>query len=264
MRVLAVDWSGDARQARRRIWLAEAVEPGRLVRLEAGSDRQEMTEHLLSQTAQVAIGLDFAFSFPVWFIDQLGVSSAHEVWSLAAAKGEDWLAECVPPFWGRPGRPRPVFAGPDLRRAERALARVGGIGPKSIFQIGGAGAVGTSSLRGMPLLRNLFLGGATIWPFVLGRWPLVLEIYPRVLSGPVRKSNPDARRALLEGRYASLAPAHLELAAGSEDAFDAAVSALVMVEHMDELEAMRLQAEADPELRLEGRIWHPTWRADRP
>jgi hypothetical protein len=264
MRVLAVDWSGDARQARRRIWLAEAVEPGRLVRLEAGSTRREMTGHLLSQTGQVAIGLDFAFSFPSWFIDQLGVSTAPEVWSLAAASGEDWLAECVPPFWGRPGHSRPAFAGPDLRRSERALARVGGIGPKSIFQIGGAGAVGTGSLRGMPLLRSLFLAGATIWPFVLGRWPLVLEIYPRVLSGPVRKSNADARAALLERRYPGLAAAHRELAVGSEDAFDATISALVMAEHMDDLAALRLQAEADPELRLEGRIWHPTWRADRP
>jgi hypothetical protein len=264
MRVLAVDWSGDARQARRRIWLAEAIEPGRLVRLEAGQTRAEITRYLLSQTGQVAIGLDFAFSFPVWFIDQLGVSTAPEVWTRASASGEDWLAACAPPFWGRPGHPRPVFGGPDMRRAELALARVGGIGPKSIFQIGGAGAVGTGSLRGMPLLSRLFLAGATIWPFVLGRWPLVMEIYPRVLSGPVRKSSRDARRELLERRFPSLAAEHLELARGSEDAFDAAVSALAMVEHVNDLKSLRLEPEPDPVLRLEGRIWHPTWRADRP
>ena len=54
---------------------------------------------------------------------------------------------------------------------------------------------------------------------------------------------------------------HPRLAVGSADAFDAAVSALVMVEHRDDL--ANLPVECEPELRLEGRIWHPGWRADR-
>jgi hypothetical protein len=47
----------------------------------------------------------------------------------------------------------------------------------------------------------------------------------------------------------------LERAAGSEDAFDAAVSALVMAAHIEEIEA--LQQTADPIELLEGRIWVP-------
>jgi hypothetical protein len=47
----------------------------------------------------------------------------------------------------------------------------------------------------------------------------------------------------------------LEWAAGSEDAFDAAVSALVMSEH--EAELQNLGPPADPAYGVEGRIWRP-------
>ena len=66
-----------------------------------------------------------------------------------------------------------------------------------------------------------------------GRWPFdppgratVYEIYPRLFTGPLNKSDPAARRRLLEG-YA-LPEAMIELAADTDDAFDAAVSALEM------------------------------------
>ena len=44
-------------------------------------------------------------------------------------------------------------------------------------------------------------------------------------------------------------------AASSEDAFDAAVSALVMARHIDELAAP--PRATDPQVKLEGLIWHP-------
>jgi len=262
MRVLAVDWSGDAHLAARRIWLAEADAPGRLVRLEAGRDRAAIADHLTAQAGQVTIGLDFAFSFPAWFVHRLGLASAPDLWAHVAESGEGWLAACEPPFWGRPGRRRPDESGGLYRRrTEQALAPVSGIRPKSVFQIGGAGAVGTGSIRGMPLLHQLFRAGASIWPFVEGSWPAVVEIYPRLLTRAVRKSNADERRGYLEARYPRLDPEHLRLGTLSEDAFDAAVSALVMVEHLDDLQALPI--ELDPVLRLEGRIWHPGWRRDR-
>ena len=260
--VVAVDWSGDAYLARRRICLAEANEPGTLVRLEDGRNRAEMTAHLLSLPPETVIGLDFGFSFPAPFLDTLGVHTAPELWAMAAECGERWIAECRPPFWGRPGRPRqsggPI---PPFRRTELAVPRVGGIGPKSMFQIGGAGAVGTGSLRGMPLLHALHGAGGRIWPYTSdGRGPVVVEIYPRLLTGPVHKRNPAARLSLLNTRYPGVSPTHRDLATHSEDAFDAAVSALVMLEHLDDLRS--LPAERDPNLLREGRIWHPAWRAD--
>jgi hypothetical protein len=266
MRVIAVDWSGDARMARRHIWLAEATTelPGELVRLEGGRDRAEIAAHLsqLSADTQVVIGFDFAFSFPKWFVESLGVTTAPELWAHVAVRGEDWLAACEPPFWGHPGRPRPVSEQPGLRRTDLAVPRTSGVAPKSIFQIGGAGAVGTGSVRGMPLLSLLCGRGARIWPYCgEGGQPTVVEIYPRLMTGAVHKSNPLARVELLARRYPGLRLEHRNLAIASEDAFDAAVSALVMREHAADLAA--LPSESDPALRLEGRIWHPGWREDR-
>src|ERR1035438_6219537 len=44
-------------------------------------------------------------------------------------------------------------------------AKVKGIAPKSPFQIGGAGAVGTGTLRGIPELERLHEAGFRVWPF---------------------------------------------------------------------------------------------------
>jgi len=50
-------------------------------------------------------------------------------------------------------------------------------------------------------------------------------------------------------------PPYLELAASTEDAFDATVSALVMAEHVDELR--HLPPIHDPTSLKEGLIWQP-------
>jgi hypothetical protein len=263
MRAIAVDWSGATHTARSHIWLAEAISPSELVRLECGRDREGVCAHLKSLPSNgLVIGLDFAFSFPGWFIRSLGLQSAEQLWAHAAGHGEVWLSECEPPFWGRPGRRRPPEVQPALRLTDRAVPRTGGIVPKSIFQIGGAGAVGTGSIRGMPLLHAFHTAGASIWPFSVGSSPTLVEIYPRLMTGPVHKSNPAQRAQLLARRYPALAPEHARLAHASEDAFDAAVSALVMMEHITDL--LALPVEVDPTLRLEGRIWHPGWRDDVP
>jgi len=263
MRAIAVDWSGATHSARSHIWLAEAMSPTELVRLESGRDRDQLYSHLQSLPSEgLVIGLDFAFSFPGWFVQSLGLQSAIELWPHVVGHGEAWLSRCEPPFWGRPGRPRPPEMQPALRLTDRAVPRTSGIAPKSIFQIGGAGAVGTGSIRGMSLLHAFHSAGASIWPFSSGTSPTLVEIYPRLMTGPVHKSNRAQRAALLARRYPNLAPEHARLANASEDAFDAAVSALVMMEHASDL--LALPDEVDPMLRLEGRIWHPRWRDDEP
>src|SRR5207249_2347049 len=99
---------------------------------------------------------------------------------------------------------------------------------KSVFQIAGAGAVGTGSLRGMPALLDLRAAGFAIWPFDPPRLPMAVEIYPRWLTGRVNKSSPIARALYLATRFGEENRALLRTAASSEDAFDAAVSALRM------------------------------------
>jgi hypothetical protein len=259
LRVLAVDWSGARTGARKKIWLAEVVE-GRMVRLESGRSREELIRHLVEEAgrdSRMIVGLDFAFSFPAWFCRELGASSGPEVWQAVAGRGEEWLDVCPEPFWGRPGKRRPDLE-EHFRATERETARGTEGQPKSVFQIGGAGAVGTGSLRGMPHLLTLQEAGFHVWPFDPPELPLVLEIYPRTLTGPVVKSDRASRLAHLREEVPEVAGAHLAEAAGSEDAFDAAVSAVVMGRRVEEILGLE-EAEGEVE-RVEGRIWGPGWR----
>ncbi len=254
-RVIAVDWSGAKSGARSRIWLAE-VRDGTLMRLESGRDRRELVTHLINDAKKdpdLVVGLDFAFSFPGWFAAERGARSVEDVWDLAAEQGEEWLRDCPPPFWGRPKKPKP-----DLNahfRVTDDAARAKGSFPKSVFQIGGAGAVGTGSIRGMPHLATLRAAGFSIWPFHEVTAPLVIEIYPRLLTGPVNKSDPSARKALLAGGFPEIDDMLARRAASSDDAFDAAISAVVMARHLDDISA--LTASRDPTELLEGVIWWP-------
>ena len=146
---VAVDWSGRALGAERSIWIAEAVD-GRLTFLEDGRGRAGVIEWLLQRRPE-AVGIDFAFSFPAWYCRERGWHSGPQVWAqIAGAEGERLLREERPPFWGRTTR-RPALdpRRPQLRACEQRLAT------KSPFQIGGAGAVGTGSIRGMGHLLDL-------------------------------------------------------------------------------------------------------------
>jgi hypothetical protein len=264
MRVIAIDWSGAESGAARRIWLAEA-KGGSLVRLERGRSREQVAELLVGEgrrTPSMVVGLDFAFGFPAWFAAERAVSDGPALWALAEREGDGWLRGCEPPFWGRPGKRRTVDdAARTFRRTEREVPRVAGIAPKSVFQVGGAGAVGTGSVRGMPLLARLHAAGWRVWPFTDGGCnsgapaPTAIEIYPRLLTGAVNKSSFSQRAEYLRHRFPRLAAEPGVVASSSEDAFDAAVSALVMAEHVESLAT--LPCARDEIERIEGAIWYP-------
>jgi hypothetical protein len=258
MQTIAIDWSGRERGAAEAIWLAR-VRDGALVELENGMERRDVIDTALAAARadpETVMGLDFAFAFPAWYSARRGWSSGREIWDAMRDEAESLLAACEPPFWGRPGVGAQAL-GPPLRETEAAAPST----PKSVFQIGGAGAVGTGSLRGMRYLADLADAGVAIWPFDDPRLPMALEIYPRVLTGPVRKSRHRARREYLAHRFADQDVALRERAAGSEDAFDAAVSALVMEQHRDELAKLDA-APLDSRARLEGAIWLPRGGTD--
>lgn len=261
MRAIAIDWSGARQNAGKTIWLAEARD-GRLVRLENGRDREAIADHLIAEGRRdpaLVVGFDFAFSLPAWFLDERGLAGAPDLWALAVREGEGWLRACAPPFWGRPGKGRPPLI-EQFRWTDRAVPKIRGIAPKSVFQIGGAGAVGTGSLRGMPTLRRLQDAGFAIWPFDPPSGPRVVEIYPRLLTGKVVKSDPVERAAHLTEHQPDLPGELRRMASDDDSAFDAALSALVMAEHLGALAA--LPALASRRLRREGIIWHPRWRED--
>jgi hypothetical protein len=277
--VVAIDWSGDASAAgqRRKIW-AGVWRAGR-VTLETGRTREELVEWLIAlarETPRMVVGVDFCFSYPAWFVEEHGAGSAVEFWETVARHGERWLGrECEEArFWGRVGTRRPgkkpaEFCGDagarrmlrladcECKLAEEAAEPelVRGIAPKSPFQIGGAGAVGTGTLRGIPLLGRLRAGGFAVWPFDEARLPLLVEIYPRLLTGPVHKSRREERvrylRAMKERGV--LTPGARRAAEESEDAFDAAVSAMRMGTRREEF--VRLGELRDPIRQMEGKVW---------
>lgn len=253
--IIAIDWSGAASGAASRIWLCE-VRDGEVVRLENGRSREQIGEYLIDRKARDAnliVGLDFAFSFPSWFVNERAPRAPHNVWSVAEHSGEEWLTKCEPPFWGREGKGRPNMSA-EFRQTDLDMPSVGGIRPKSIFQINGAGSVGTGSIRGMALLSRLHQAGFAIWPFDDAILPLVVEIYPRVLTGAVRKSDTNARRGYLE-QYPQLNADILAAASSSEDAFDALIAAIEMDKHADDLQSL---PRGQPPYHIEGKIWMPT------
>ena len=156
-----------------------------------------------------------------------------------------------------------ALPGGDVERA----AKMRGITPKSPFQIGGSGSVGTGSLRAMTMLERLHDAGFRIWPLETSAIdakrprPLLVEMYTRLMTGAVAKSNPEARKKYLSAKrktdtlYASLGRAVLAKAQGSEDAFDALASVIEMARYADEFG--KLKATRNPELRREGLTWRP-------
>lgn len=253
MRIVAVDWSGKEKGAAESLWLAEVC-GGTLTDLRNGLERERLTARLLEladEDPRMVVGLDFAFSFPAWWCAEEGWRSAEDLWAAMRHSGEELLSVCDAPLWGRPGKRNPHSKERLYRRTETEGYAAQ---PKSVFQIGGAGAVGTGSIRGMPHLLALAEHGFGVWPFSDG-WPRAVEIYPRALTGKVKKNSWAERHAHLFRRFPGQPADLLERAAGSEDAFDAAVSALVMSEHGAELQS--LAPTTDPVYGIEGRIWLP-------
>jgi hypothetical protein len=247
VRVLAVDWSGAARAEDRHLWVAEVdCGTGRVVAL-APATRVAAIDRLIHAAGQgpMVAGIDFSFSLPAWWLGVNGISSVDELWA-DAGRLEGWLAACRPPFWGRPARPRPRLpAHLEYRRTELAAPRR----PRSTFQIGGAGAVGTGSLRGMAHLARLRAAGLRLWPWDAWRPPVVAEVWPRLaLTGTV-KSCPTARAAWVAEHRHALDDRAAACVIASDDALDAVAAALQLVER-----ASCPRLPPPPEAELEGWI----------
>jgi hypothetical protein len=195
---------------------------------------------------------------PAWYLGERGIASARELWETLSLERltpamrdhglQPWIQNPEWPFW-RARRPDDLPPERAFRRTELELKAAAGIQPKSVFQLVGAGQVGSASLTGMQALNVLDRRGFRIWPFDDRNGPLVVEIFPRVLTGRVVKSAPAARAAFVA--ELNLSDDHRRAAEASEDAFDALASALVMARGIDELMGLRPQRD----YALEGKIW---------
>jgi hypothetical protein len=294
-----VDQAGQRRHIWAGVWTASGGASGAAsgrITLEAGRTRAELIAWLIElarETPRMVVGIDCCFSYPAWFLEEHGCRTVFAFWEhVAAGHGERWLAREAGEiardarFWGSPHKRPPEFSGAGLYRSMRRTdmdnkitprlaggdteraAKMLGITPKSPFQIGGSGSVGTGSLRAIPLLLQLREAGFRVWPFEDSAVrapeprPLLVEMYTRLLTGPVAKSNPLARKAYMTARrkeepetYGRLSRGVLAKALGSEDAFDALVCAMEMVRHAQDFAALK-QTE-DETLRLEGITWRP-------
>ncbi|MEM7351866.1 MAG: hypothetical protein AAF657_13795 [Acidobacteriota bacterium] len=252
-RVIAVDWSGArGTAAKKKIWLAEADAKG-LRTLKDGLTREAARDLICAardEDPALVVGLDFSFSFPDWFVRAEGCTTAPEFWRHTRRVGNQWLRERQPPFFSKGGwadAPHKAF-----RATDREL-RAGGHRPETVFKLVGPTQVGPGSIRGMPILDDLRQAGFHIWPFDPPQMPLVLEIYPRLFYGAeVTKTNLEQRVDFLK-RYPDLDEGLRLRASCSDDAFDAAVSALAMAERREQL--LGLPTEIDETTQLEGRIW---------
>lgn len=299
-RLVAIDWSGrmDVAGQRRHIWAGiwtQHADGRTTVKLEAGRTREEVAAWLIelaAETPAMVVSVDCCFSYPAWFLVEHGCKTVFDFWEkVSAGYGEQWLArECVgvtrdERFWGKPHKRPAVFCGDGLKTMYRLTdwdnkiaqameggdaaraAKMKGITPKSPFQIGGSGSVGTGSLRAMPFLLRLREAGFRVWPFESARLdakkpePLLVEMYTRLMTGAVAKSNEGARLAYLKVRkkndavYGGISRGVMAKALASEDAFDALVSTMEMVRHAEEFAG--LKATKDAALRLEGITWRP-------
>ena len=269
MLCIAVDWSGDrtVRVQRNKIWLAKA-EKGNIVDLIHDCTRDEIIVKIMGvieRREAVAIGLDFAFSFPQWYLECRELPAVRDLWKLAGNHGEKWLAGCTWPFWGLRGRYQkvPEYLSKQLqfRQTEKDHIHNSRNSPKSVFKLVGDGQVGTGTIRGLPSLIRLRDAGAPIWPFDAPRsdTPTVVEIYPRLFykDGVKNKDSEegrDLRKCFLDTHYKDLNSKWRDIMVCSPDAFDAGVSALHMSLCVAGLRV--LKQETKPPTSLEGRIWY--------
>ena len=180
----------------------------RLVRLIAGE---------LDSGRRLLVGFDFPFGYPERVAAHLtGEACALTLW--------DWLAErvndqpdnknnrfdvaaeinaaypgCGGPCWGRPTKwcyqtistKKPACTEQECHPPERRIADKCAKGAKSVWQLYGAGSVGSQVLLGLPALKHLMeapgiAGRTAVWPFQTGlRTPearaVIAEVYPSLL-----------------------------------------------------------------------------------
>jgi hypothetical protein len=231
-RVVVVDWSANSSPKRGRdsIWIAVREHTGEIsitnppTRAAAESFLVELFES--DPTISTLVGVDFSLGYPVGTAGALGLSGPP--WSAMAALLADrivdddrnvnnrftvaaGLNECITgttgPFWGCPPTKAsrtlaPTKSPPPDGLAEwrtvEMLLRSSGRRPFSSWQLLGAGAVGSQSLLGVPMIVRLgerFAERIDVWPFTTGLasptigiggivvaevWPSLVELGDRV------------------------------------------------------------------------------------
>lgn len=238
-RFVVVDWSANStpKFGRDSIWVAVLDGTGAVSSTNVATRRsaEALLVELLDDdpTAATLVGVDFSLGFPAGTAAALGLDGTpwSSTWALLArcivddehnANNRFVVASelnhratgTAAPFWGCPPaaanghlQPTKPLAGPlaEFRATETCL-RDQGWRPFSSWQLLGAGAVGSQSLLGIPMverLRRRFADRLKVWPFTTGLRPpsstpggvVVAEVWPSMheLTGDRASVRDDAQ-----------------------------------------------------------------------
>lgn len=251
-RVMAIDWSGAASSGNQRIYVAERVDDGLVVKRAAGRTAVHdflRGEELETKTGwerfgreippireeRVLVGIDFAFSFPAGFT-RLDLGPDWE-WNGLCRRLADIFGNYSSPDWEKLRLPNVDLHGkpPRYRDTETCVQEAHGRAPAVSYATSGVAVqkqVGKSSISGILMIRSLLARARhdiAVWPLHgdADSTKLVLaEVYPAIWLGDARKSNLPDRYGWAKER--GLEDETLAAVTGSSDAFDAALAAVEM------------------------------------
>lgn len=204
--VVIVDWSASSKPklGRDSIWIghasATAVEPlNAATRGQAARLLVDRLVGLIRGGRRVLVGFDFPYGYPRGTADRLGLTGKSDdeppwlrIWNELARLVTDGpsnannrfetaaeLNRRGACFWGKPATSRAEvpstkqpFMLPEFRATELHL-RSRAQYPKSVWQLSGAGSVGSQALLGLPIVRALrfderLVDVSRVWPFETG------------------------------------------------------------------------------------------------
>lgn len=226
---LMVDWSGGndrgATPKKDAIWLCAArdgMADAPLYMRNRHVAEEWITDFLKAETKagrRVLAGFDFAFGYPAGFGKTLiGTDDPFALWDWFATRVQDAAKSNnrfdlageinahfpgTGPFWGnglqrdipylpRKGLARDGHGMPEKRKAEEQAK-----GAFAVWQLSGAGAVGSQVIMGLPMLarlRKTFGDALTTWPFEPLSTPIALvEIWPSLIAKTITATQPEGQ-----------------------------------------------------------------------
>ena len=228
--ILMVDWSGGndrgPKPTKDAIWVCvardgSAEEPIYMRNRQVAESWLQTflsTERAAGRT--VLVGFDFAFGYPRGFGKKLtGSDNPFAIWDWFADHIEDApkannrfdvagqinaMFDGIGPFWGNglPNRdiadlPRKGLARRDHGMTERREVEDVAKGAFAVWQMSGAGAVGSQVFMGLPVLNRLrkaFAPDTAVWPFdVLDKPIAIVEIWPSLLAKTIAATQPEGQ-----------------------------------------------------------------------
>ena len=184
----------------------------------------------------------------------LGSTTVDELWSLVGREGEGWLAECCRALLGAAGTSeararRPTCGGPSGR------SRWGASAPRACSRSAAPARSGPARFAACPTCAGCATRGSRSGPSMSPPPGWCSRSTPACSPGRSTRAAGHRRADYLAAAPWSVAPPFAASIIDSEDAFDAAISALVMHDHGADLAALRRAT--DPVGLLEGDVWRP-------